>query len=529
MTAFALKPRQRAARDAVFAKLAQGVARQLVALPTGTGKTVLACDIAREFPRALFLCHRQELVEQTARTMSRLDPDRAQGRIVQGEHRLAAFTVGMMQTVHRRLDRLDPTAFDLIVIDEAHHAAAKTWRTVADHFKPRLRLGLSATPERADGAKLSNLFDEIVYQMGIADAVEERLLSPPTCLLCRTATDLSDVHTLGGDFNEGELQEVVNTPRRNRYIVEKYHQHASGRRAVAFTAGVQHARDLAGMFRDAGLAADWVSGDDPDRSGKLAAFAAGEIAVLANAMILTEGWDDPGVEAVLMARPTKSRSLYAQMIGRGLRLNAGKQDCLIVDFVDNAGRHNLVAAWKFLGMKKPPATEVPEHWRPGNTPGEAKVDATPVEIERVIDLLKPPPAQAFAYGEASWHYAPATEKQLAVLESRGYDVVGTDWTRGQASGVIASLPPSPRQLRALKAHGYDVTVEWTRQQANVALDDAAKRIETAIDRIRRAGFEITATGRRLTVQPEHRLSGPQREWIAARQAAIIAHMSAASR
>lgn len=527
MTGLALKPRQRAARDAVFAKLAQGVARQLVALPTGTGKTVLACDIAREFPRALFLCHRQELVAQTARTMNRLDPDRAQGVIVQGEHRIAAFTVGMMQTVHRRLDRIDPTAFDLIVIDEAHHAAAKTWRAVADHFRPRLRLGLSATPERADGAKLSNLFDEIVYQMSIVDAVDEGLLSPPTCLLCRTATDLSDVRTLGGDLHEGQLQELVNTPRRNRYVVSKYKQHATGRRAVAFTAGVQHARDLAAEFDDAGITADWVSGDDPDRADKLAAFSAGTITVLCNAMILTEGWDDPGVEAVLMARPTKARSLYAQMIGRGLRLNDGKRDCLIVDFVDNSGKHDLLAAWKFLGRRKPPDTGIPERWRPGNIPGEAKVDATPVEIERVIDLFKPPPAQAFSYGESSWHYAPATEKQLAVLESRGYDVVGTDWTRGQASGVIASLPPSPRQMRALKAHGYDVTAEWTRQQANQALDDAAKMMETALARIRRAGFEITATGRRLTVRPDDRLSAVQRDWITARQAAILAHMSAA--
>ncbi len=140
MTAFTLKPRQRAARDAVFAKLSMGVARQLVALPTGTGKTVLACDIAREFPRALFLCHRQELVAQTARTMSRLDPDRAQGVIVQGEHRIADFTVGMIQTVHRRLDRLDPTAFDLIVIDEAHHAAAR--------HRLRLRRGVLALRAR---------------------------------------------------------------------------------------------------------------------------------------------------------------------------------------------------------------------------------------------------------------------------------------------------------------------------------------------------------------------------------------------
>lgn len=224
MTALPLKPRQQAAHDAVFERLDQGIGRQLIALPTGVGKTVLACHIARQFPRALFLCHREELVEQTARTMARIEPNRARGVIGPDEHRIEPFTCGMIQTVHRRLNRIDPDAFDLLIIDEAHHAAARTWRQVADHFQPRLRLGLSATPERTDGAPLSNLFDEVTYSMTVAEAVAEGLLVEPTCLLCRSPADLSTARSLGGDLNEGDLAELVNTPRRNAYIVAKVRQ-----------------------------------------------------------------------------------------------------------------------------------------------------------------------------------------------------------------------------------------------------------------------------------------------------------------
>ncbi len=517
-----LKPRQQAAHDAVFAHLDAGVTRQLVALPTGVGKTVLGCHIARRFPRALFLCHRQELVEQTARTMARIDPDRVQGTIAPGRHAIAPFTVGMIQSVHRRLGRIDPDAFDLVVLDEAHHAAARTWRTVADHFTPRLRLGLSATPERADGAPLSNLFDAISYHMAVGDAVQEGLLVEPTCLVCRSPADLSAVRTVGGDLNEGDLQEQVNTPHRNRYIVEKYQEHALGRRAVCFTAGVRHAQDLAAAFVAAGIAADWVAGDDPDRSGKVARFAAGEFQVLCNAMILTEGWDDPGVNAVLLARPTKAKALYAQMVGRGLRLAEGKPDCLIIDFVDNAGRHRLMSAWRFFGHPKPPRDDEPLPFSGGGY-RPPTVQASPTEVQRFVDLLAPPEV-AFEYGQHEWHYAPATEKQLVLLAANGYDTEGTDWTRGQASQLIGNLPASHRQLWLLNAGGYDTAAPWTRQQAGEALDQWNRRMRSATHRIRAQGFELSVASGRLCVEPQTRLTDAQRAFIQSHERALIAHL-----
>lgn len=523
MTHMPLKPRQQAAHDAVFERLSQGIGRQLVALPTGVGKTVLACHIARRFPRALFLCHRQELVEQTARTMARIDPDRAQGVIDPDAHRIEPFTVGMIQTVHRRLDRIDPAAFDLIIIDEAHHAAARTWRQVADHFTPRLRLGLSATPERTDGAPLSNLFDEVTYSMTVAEAVAEGLLVEPTCLLCRSPADLSAVQSLGGDLNEGDLAELVNTPHRNRYVVGKYREHAADRRAVCFTAGVQHAQDLADAFQAAGITADWVSGGDPDRADKVERFAAGEFQVLCNAMILTEGWDDPGVEAVLLARPTKARTLYTQMIGRGLRLADSKRDCLIIDFVDNSGRHQLMSAWRFFGHPVPPADETPTRMGGGES-REQLVAATPIEIQRFVNLLAPPEI-TFEYGQHEWHYAPATEKQLVLLAANGYDTEGTDWTRGQASQTIGNLPASNRQIWLLQASGYDTAAPWTRQQAGEALDEAARRMEAAAERMRRAGFTLSVVGRRLRVEPRDRLTDAQWAFITTHEAALVAYLA----
>lgn len=523
MTALPLKPRQQAAHDAVFERLSQGIGRQLVALPTGVGKTVLACHIARQFPRALFLCHREELIGQTARTMARIDPDRTQGVIGPDAHQIAAFTVGMIQTVHRRLDRIDPGTFDLLIIDEAHHAAARTWRQVADHFTPRLRLGLSATPERADGAPLSNLFDEVTYSMTVAEAVAEGLLVEPTCLLCRSPADLSTARSLGGDLNEGDLQELVNTPGRNAYIVEKYQEHAAERRAVCFTAGVQHAQDLADAFQSAGISADWVSGGDPARAEKVERFAAGGFQVLCNAMILTEGWDDPGVEAVLLARPTKARTLYAQMVGRGLRLADGKRDCLIVDFVDNAGRHRLMAGWRFFGHPVPPEDETPTSLSGGGARPQL-VAATPVEIQRFVNLLAPPEV-TFDYGEHEWHYAPATDKQLMMLAANGYDTANTDWTRGQASQVIGNLPASNRQLWLLNASGYDTAAPWTRQQAGAALDAAARRMEAAAERMRRAGFTLSVQGRRLRVEPRDRLTDAQWDFINAHEPALVTYLA----
>ena len=509
-----LKPRQQQAFDAVFAALDRGVDRQLVALPTGVGKTVLAAHIAKQFDRVLFLAHRQELIAQTAKTMAIVDPGRTQGRIEQGTHDLAGqFTIAMLPTVHRRLQKIPPDSFDAVILDEAHHACSKTFREVLDYFQPKLRLGLTATPERLDGLALSNLFSEISYSMTLADAVNENLLVPPSAIQCLTSVNISAVHTRGGDLAEDELAALVDDPARNAFIAQKYLEHCAGRRAIAFCVNIQHTQNLVEAFTAVGVKAEWIGGNDPLRSEKLERFSNGEFQVLANCQILTEGFDDCGVDAILLCRPTKSRSLYCQMLGRGLRLNPGKDNCRILDFVDVAGKHSLMSAWKFFGHTAPPANEMPLGI--GDEPRKKESRVAAIDLERPINLFLPPEIpDSFAYGSAPWHREPATAKQLGFLEAQGYDIADNDFTRGQASALISAMPASTGQLRWLQQLNFDVSVDWTRQQATIALDDVKTRMSDALAKIRSRGFTVSVSGpRRIIVEPDDRLDLIQRSWI----------------
>ena len=508
-----LKPHQIAARTAIFDRLDQGVTSQLCAIPTGGGKTYLAISVSMAFQRTLFIAHREELIAQTVAAVERIDPDRRVGYVVQGRHEVdAPFVVGMVQTLHNRLEQIPPDWFDLVVIDEAHHSSAKTYRTIADHFTPKLRLGLSATPERADGSDLSHLFSEISYQLSLAEAIESGYLVKPIARQCLTSCSLAGVKSLGGDLNERDLSIAVDVSERNEFIVKKYLEHAPGRRTIAFSVNIAHAKNIAAAFNDAGVLAEWVAGDSPDRADKLARFAAGEFQVLASCMVLTEGYDCPAVDCVLMCRPTKSRSLYCQQIGRGLRLNPGKDDCIVLDFVDVASRHSLISAWKFLGHESPPAGEIPLGISDEKKKKESRVAA--IDLERQIDLLKPPPViDQFNYGSRDWHYAPATEKQLLFLSKLGYDTENNDFSKGQACSIIGSQPASWKQLRELADYHYDLSVEWTRGQASKALDESRAVMITALDKIRSRGFQIDIAGSQLRVDPADQLDLIQKSWI----------------
>lgn len=451
--------------------------------------TVLGAHIAKGFRRPLFLVPRQELIDQTVRTFERVAPGRRVGVLWQRRQEVDAdIVVGMVQTAYARLDRLQPGHFDLIIVDEAHHAGARTWRDTLDHFETRLRLGLSATPERNDGTPLSNLFDAVAYRMTVAEAVDEGYLCRPVGLQVLTQVDISQVKVTAGDLNGKQLEEAIDLAARNELIARTYHQHAKGRRAIAFCAGVPHSQSLARVLTETGLRADWVSGDDPDRDAKIANLRAGGLDVLCNAMLLTEGFDDPSVSCILMARPTQSRPLYAQAVGRGLRLSPGKADCLIIDFVDNASRHSLATVWDWYGkrLKEHPGELVDLKSKADNREEQLKERAAeqmqfifgcdlnvPVFVSKV-DLLKPPPdLDLMAYGDRRWHYDPPTDKQLAALGRMGYDVETQDWTKGQASIAMGSAPASAKQLKLLLALGYDVlTQTWTRAQAAEVLDNA---------------------------------------------------------
>ena len=509
-----LKPRQQEAFDAVFAALDRGIDKALLSIPTGVGKTCIGLHVARQFERACFLVHRTELMQQTADSATRIDPAWPIGFIAPGQQNLQPLTVAMLPTIYRRLEKIDPDAFDCVIIDEAHHATSKSWRAVADHFAgAKLRLGLSATPERADGSDLSHLFSEIAYEMSVEQAVNENYLVKPIARQCLTSCSLERVRTTAGDFNEGDLAAIVDCPERNQFVVSKFLEHAKERKAIAFTVTIDHAKHLVEAFQAQGVNADWVAGDSPDRAEKLSRFRRGETQVLASCMVLSEGYDETSVDCILLCRPTKSRALFSQQCGRGLRLHPGKQDCLILDFVDASGKHRLVSVWKWMGYTRPPKENERLELDGEKQKRESRVAA--VDADREINLLLPPPELPidFEYGQHAWHFEPPTERQLVFLTQLGYDVAQNDFSRGQASAIISGQPPSVAQLRLLANLGYDVNQPWTRAQASTAFEESRNRAESSLAKIRQAGFQVQAVGNVIQVEPRERLTPIQANWI----------------
>ncbi|HVY62330.1 MAG TPA: DEAD/DEAH box helicase [Planctomycetota bacterium] len=368
MSVVSLRPYQEEALRAVDDARAAGRRRVLVALPTGCGKTIIFAQLpsrVAEGARTLVLAHREELLDQAARKIAEANPDLGVG-VEQADRRAenAEVVVASVGTLGRRgsprLRAFDPTAFPLVVIDEAHHATAPSYRTVLEHFRAfeadgAFVVGVTATPERGDGQGLEEVFEQIVYAKDIREMIETGYLAPLRAWRVRTNVDLKGVSVRAGDFAENELAAKVNVAPRNELVVASYRAHADGRRAITFTVNVEHAHVLADTFQARGVPAAAVSGDMPTESRRstLAAFRDGALRVVTNCGVLTEGFDDPGVAAILMARPTKSGLLYRQCIGRGTRLAPGKADCVIVDFVD-ATRHQLCGAHSLLGI---PETE----------------------------------------------------------------------------------------------------------------------------------------------------------------------------
>lgn len=519
-----LRPHQIAAHEAIFKRLEEGATSQLCALPTGTGKTFLAVAVSRSFNRTLFCCHREELLRQTAETVNRVHPELPIGFVAPGQCDIAPpFVVAMIQTLHRRRQQIPPDHFDLVVMDEAHHGMARTWRETAEHFTPKLRLGLSATPERLDGLSLETLFGEISFEMTVGHAIEQGYLVPIHARQCLTSCSLTKVRTVAGDLNERDLADAIDVPERNAFIAQKYQEHCHGRRAIAFAVNIAHAEHIAEAFNAAGIVADWIVGYSLDRQEKLRRFSAGEIRVLASCQVLTEGFDDCGVAAVLLARPTTSKALFCQMIGRGLRLNEGKDNCVVLDFVDAAGKHRLASVWKFLGYTQPPEPGDDELMVMDGEKKRRESKVIAVDADRAINLLLPPPELLadFQYGRYAWHFEPPTEKQVAFLSELGYDVVNNDFSRGQASAIISAQPPSTAQLGLLQRLGYDTSQHWTRGQASAAFEESRIKAMALVKKIRDAGFQVEAQGHALRVEPYGRLSPVQRDWVSRNKTGLL--------
>lgn len=341
--AFSLREHQREALAHLAALRAQGKSIALLTHATGSGKTTTAIHDCRALGRrVLYLVHRRELVRQTLEAFAATWPQVECEAYAPARAKPAAHVVvGTYQGVGRHLDRFHREEFGYLVADEAHHVPAPAFRKALEYFHPQFTLGLTATAERSDGRSLLQLFQETAPRLGLREAIGKGLLAPIRCVRVRTSVDLGRLRYNGNDYRLRDLEQGVSVPERDRLIVDTYRRHVCGKPAVAFCVNVDHAERLAAAFRQAGVAAEAVSGRLPvaRREEVLGRYAAGDLAMLCACDLLNEGWDSPRTEVLLMARPTMSRVLYIQQLGRGTRLAPGKECLYVLDFIDNAGRY----------------------------------------------------------------------------------------------------------------------------------------------------------------------------------------------
>lgn len=353
-----LRPYQYDALQNVYKAYKDGKRRVIVSLPTGTGKTVVFAHFPRFFKmkkRLLVLAHREELLLQARAKFLNIDPELKIG-IEQSTSRAPAdakVVIASVPTLGRagsvRLRQLYPEEFSLIVVDEAHHAVALTYRRIFEHFglfdpkTERYLVGFTATPRRGDKQGLGAVFEDICYARELREMIAEQYLCPITGWRVNSATSLDNVRIRHGDFVERDLAEVVNTSDRNSLLVNAYKQYANWGRAIIFCVDVAHAQDVCETFKASGIRTSAVWGDMPreDRRATLVRFSQGDIRVVTNCNVLTEGFDEPRVDTIIMARPTRSRLLYAQMVGRGTRCHPEKTNLMVIDISDNSKMHRL--------------------------------------------------------------------------------------------------------------------------------------------------------------------------------------------
>lgn len=313
--------------------------RYLVQMATGLGKTVTFANIPRH-GRVLLLSHREELVRQPLKYF-----DCQTGVEMAGDTSLPNDEVvsASVQSLVHRLHKFDPYTFSTIIVDEAHHAAAKTYRKVLEHFKPDKVIGFTATPNRADKARLNDVFDEIIFKRDLVWGIKNGYLCDIFCRRVDIGFDLRQVHTNAGDYAPGELAKAMEGTEDA--IAEAYKKYAKGATLI-FAANVDHANRIAGLIPGAEV----VTGKTKDRADIIERFTRREIPCIVNCMVFTEGTDMPLVETVITARPTQSDSLYAQMVGRGLRLHPDKDKLNLIDCVGVTGKKSLCTAPTLLGI-----------------------------------------------------------------------------------------------------------------------------------------------------------------------------------
>lgn len=506
-----LRPYQEEARQKVQEEWKNGKKRTLLVLPTGTGKTIVFSKIiedrVKKGERVLVIAHRGELLEQASdklykSTGLKTATEKAEQTSLGSFYRVV---VGSVQTMQRekRLNQFPPEYFDTIVIDEAHHAISDGYQRVLSHFEDANVLGVTATPDRGDMRNLGSYFESLAYEYGLAEAIKSGYLSPIKALTIPLKLDLSNVKQQAGDFSTKDLGTALDPYLEQ--IAEEMKKQCFNRKTVAFLPLVKTSQKFRDILNKHGFKAAEVNGESADREQILKDYEEGKYNVLCNSMLLTEGWDCPSVDCVIVLRPTKVRALYSQMVGRGTRLAPGKKELLLLDFLWHTERHELCHPANLIATDEAVAKKMTENIEELGAPidleqaeQQAKED---VALEREESLAKQlsemkrrkrklvDPLQFEMSIQASdltdyvpsfgWQMSPPTDKQVKALEKWGIFPDEIE-NAGKAEMLINRLVKrrdaglsTPKQIRFLENRGFQHVGTWQFEAATKLINRIA--------------------------------------------------------
>lgn len=495
-----LRPYQTEAVAAILEEWHKGRQRTLLVLPTGCGKTLCMASVAQHQvnlgQRVLILAHRAELLEQARdklKMFTGLDSalEKADARALDAPEMV---TVGSVQTMSQN-DRLEEYPYDYfgtIMVDEAHHCLSDTYQKVLNHFPQANVLGVTATPDRGDMKNLGTYFQSMAYEYPLAQAIKDGYLTRIKSQMIPLQINIMDVSVNGGDFAAGEVGNALDPYLEQ--IAEEMTKYCKGHHTVAFLPLVETSQKFVKILEAHGLTAVEVNGTSKDRAEIIGRFEHGEIDVLCNAMLLTEGWDCPSVDRIVMLRPTKVRALFSQCIGRGTRLCSGKDELLVLDFLWQAERHDLCRPSCLIARDEIHAKHIDKKMADGMDlieAGEAaESDAIQereeslarqlAELRRNRAKLVDPIQYAYSiYDDSLVDYVPIfahekkqpTKQQVKDLEKEGINPDAVD-TCGQAKAILSAIRKrqdlgyaTPKQIRMLERYGFRNVGEWSKESA----------------------------------------------------------------
>lgn len=513
MGALQMRPYQQAAREAIHAEWNDGRRRTLLVLPTGTGKTIVFAavteDQVRSGSRVLVLAHRGELLEQAADKIKRSTGlasavEKAEQTCLDSWCRVV---VGSVQSLQRpaRLEQFPADYFGTIIIDEAHHAITDGYQRVLEHFPEANVLGVTATPDRGDMRNLGEVFDSLAYEYKLTQAIREGYLCPILAQTIPLQLDISQVTLSGGDFAVGGLGTALDPYLEQ--IAAEMQTACAGRKTVVFLPLIKTSRKFRDILNSKGFRAAEVNGQSEDRAEILSDFSNGKYNVLCNSMLLTEGWDCPSVDCIVVLRPTKVRSLYSQMVGRGTRLSpeTGKKDLLLLDFLWLTERHELCRPADIICENREVSRKMTENLAQAGCPEDIEQAAEQASADVVAQreealakqlaemrrrkkkLVDPLQYEMSIQAEDltgyvpsfGWEMGPPSEKQTAALEKFGIlpDAVES---AGKAQMLLDRLNKrrgagltTPKQIRCLEKYGFQHVGTWQFSDAKYMIDRIA--------------------------------------------------------